>query len=492
LLFVEDCEDDVALILLALQNGGFDPTHKTVENAADLKAMLRLERWDAILSDYRMPSFSGTDALRILRATGLDIPFILISGAIGEEAAVDAVKDGAGDYVMKTNLTRLCPALDRQIAHAELRAAHKRTQHDLVASEDRFRRLTALSSDWYWELNENLEFRLSSDGFARKLGAASGACIGKTYWAMPDADADWPAFRAILHRRDSFRDFNVRQLRADGNIAYLSLSGEPLFDPGGRFSGYHGVGTDITARKKDEQLKDEFVATVSHELRTPLTSIVGSLGLLETGACGVVPDPVKKLLDIALGNCKRLVRLVNDILDIEQLETGKFTINLQCLDAKALVAETIAANAAYADEFNVMVRLDGDAAEGRVMADADLLAQLMCNLLSNAVKFSPTGQEVVVSTEVHGDRMRLAVRDRGAGIPSDFKGRIFEKFFQVDANDSRERGGTGLGLSIVKQIATRLAGSVGYEPAPDGGTIFYVDLPRCGQGPILDEAGGMY
>jgi signal transduction histidine kinase len=232
-----------------------------------------------------------------------------------------------------------------------------------------------------------------------------------------------------------------------------------------------------TERKRLEWLKEEFVATVSHELRTPLTSISGSLGLLMGRWASTLPDPAARLLAIADKNCQRLVRLINDILDIEKLEAGRVVFNLSCVDIRTLVNQTIEANRGFAEGHGVRVRLDTASADGEVSADPDRLAQVITNLLSNAIKFSPEDEEVLVAIEKLGDVIRITVRDRGCGIPADFKPHIFEKFAQADATSSRQKGGTGLGLSIVKQIVERLQGEVSFDNAPGGGTTFRVDLP---------------
>ena len=234
---------------------------------------------------------------------------------------------------------------------------------------------------------------------------------------------------------------------------------------------------DLSDRKRMDRLKDEFVSTVSHELRTPMTSIAGSLGLLVGGAAGALPEPAMRLIRIAQSNSQRLVRLINDILDIEKIESGQTAFKFKRLGARALVEQVIEANRGYADSFRVQIRLDADAASGEVYADPDRLAQVITNLLSNAIKFSPAGDEVAVDIKEHDDTVRIAVRDHGHGIPNEFRPRLFEKFAQADATDARQKGGTGLGLSIVKQIVTRLGGMVGFEDAAGGGTIFYVELP---------------
>jgi signal transduction histidine kinase len=230
-------------------------------------------------------------------------------------------------------------------------------------------------------------------------------------------------------------------------------------------------------RKRLDRLKDEFVSTVSHELSTPLTSISASLGLLVGQLDGKLSEAADRLLVIAHKNSQRLVRLVNDILDIEKIESGRIPFNLSRVDVRPLVEQTIESNRGFADSYGVRVRLDSASADREVNADPDRLAQVVTNLLSNAIKFSPADGEVVVAVETNGDVVRISVRDHGTGIPAEFKPHIFEKFAQADATSSRQKGGTGLGLSIVAQIVERLGGQIGFQDAPGGGTIFHVDLP---------------
>ena len=231
-------------------------------------------------------------------------------------------------------------------------------------------------------------------------------------------------------------------------------------------------------RKRLQRLKDEFVATVSHELRTPLTSITGALGLLTGNVAGKLPESAMHLLTIAYTNSRRLVRLLNDILDIEKMDSGKAVFEFKRVEVRSLVQQTIEANRGFAEGYDVRIRLDAADAAFDVRADPDRLMQAITNLLSNAIKFSPPGEEVVVAVETRGETVRISVRDHGHGVPEEFKPHIFEKFAQADATDARQKGGTGLGLSIVKQIVDRLDGAVGFDDAPGGGAIFHVDLPN--------------
>jgi PAS domain S-box-containing protein len=279
-----------------------------------------------------------------------------------------------------------------------------------------------------------------------------------------------PAKRAI----DGHRDLLGR--RKDGTEFAIEVGLNPIQIRDGLL--VLSVIIDISERRRLERLKDEFVSTVSHELRTPLTSIAGSLGLLAGGAGGQMPEATMRLLRIAHSNSERLVRLINDFLDLEKIESGNVVLHLKPLDVRALVEQAIEANRGFAAKFAIEMKLDPDSVSAFVLADNDRLVQVVTNLLSNAIKSSPSGQLVVVTTEHDDAFARIIVRDHGPGIPDEFKRRVFEKFAQANTMDERQKGGTGLGLSIVKQLVTLLGGSVWFESPADGGTSFHVQLPR--------------
>ncbi len=240
---------------------------------------------------------------------------------------------------------------------------------------------------------------------------------------------------------------------------------------------FTGIVRDITERKRVEQLKSEFVSTVSHELRTPLTSIRGALGLLAGGRIGEMSTEAHEMVNIALNNSERLVRLINDILDVEKIRSGKLDFHIKELDLSEVVKEAVEANRGFALEHETSIAHVGDLGSVRVQADPDRLAQILANLLSNAAKFSPPGEPIEIGMDIGTDRVRVAVRDHGPGVPEEFRERLFERFAQADASDSRRNTGTGLGLSIAKAIVERMGGTIGYEPAEDGGSRFHFDLP---------------
>ncbi len=249
----------------------------------------------------------------------------------------------------------------------------------------------------------------------------------------------------------------------------MELDGEEMFT---------AVVRDITDRKKVERLKNEFVSTVSHELRTPLTSIRGALGLVNGGALGEVSPRVLEMLSIATSNTERLLLLINDLLDIQKIETGEIDFSLETCEVVALVRQSLEINATYARDRSVSFNLAGGAESSWVRVDVGRFVQIMSNLLSNAAKFSPMGQQVDVSVRAREGMVTIAVADRGPGIPEDFLPKLFDKFTQADASDVREKGGTGLGLSITKALVERLGGTITLETQLGVGTTFFVCLPE--------------
>ncbi|MEC4719581.1 ATP-binding protein [Noviherbaspirillum sp. CPCC 100848] len=237
---------------------------------------------------------------------------------------------------------------------------------------------------------------------------------------------------------------------------------------------------DISERKKVERMKSEFVSTVSHELRTPLTSIRASLSMLVDDMDGMgadLPPDVRGLLNISYQSCERLVRLVNDVLDVQQIESGNMAYQMRDQPLLPLIRESMDAMDSYARQYRVRLDLQTDGSEPQLPFDHDRMIQVLHNLLSNAIKFSPPESTVTLSMERRDRHVRISVSDHGSGIPQQFRDRIFQKFAQADATDSRRKGGTGLGLSICKSIVEEHGGEISFESEPGEGTAFHVDLP---------------
>ncbi len=237
------------------------------------------------------------------------------------------------------------------------------------------------------------------------------------------------------------------------------------------------------------QAKTEFVSTVSHELRTPLTSISGALGLVLGGVLGAVPPQMKSVLDIAHRNALRLSYLINDLLDIEKIVAGKMRLENQMQPLMPLIEQSLESIKAYGEKYQVsFVLLAGEAqaqAQGlrepiQVCVDGNRLQQVLVNLLSNAAKFSASGAQVQLEVKQTDLRVRVSVIDHGAGIPPEFRSRIFQKFSQSDVSNNRAKGGTGLGLAISRELIEAMGGTIDYDSVPGQGSRFYFDLPVWG------------
>ncbi len=230
-------------------------------------------------------------------------------------------------------------------------------------------------------------------------------------------------------------------------------------------------------RKEIERLKNEFISTVSHELRTPLTSIKGSLGLIKASVVGELPERLSGMVDIAYNNSDRLVRLINDILDIERMEAGKMDFRVEPLNIVPLVQQAMAANTGLALQREIKFEFNANVEKAWILGDEDRLVQVVTNLLSNAVKFSPLSGFVNVSITILDNNVHVSVSDQGPGISEEFQSRIFEKFSQADASDTRAKGGSGLGLNICKAIVEKLDGEIGFTTEIGKGASFYFTLP---------------
>jgi PAS domain S-box-containing protein len=326
---------------------------------------------------------------------------------------------------------------------------------------------------------------------ARLLGSPPAALTGKSVHellhgsAPPNlaCSADCPLRSAgESHRAASGEDTIYR---AAGTSFPAEYALTPILDQG-RFSGSVLSFRDISQRYALDRLKDEFISTVSHELRTPLTSIRGALGLLSSGILGEMNDKAANLLRIASTNSDRLVRLINDILDLERIQSGREPLAFRPVKLAELVHQAIDGMAPVAEAAGV--QLIHDTTRVEIDADPDRLLQVLTNLLSNAVKFSPPSSTISVMLRPGDDGVTLSVIDQGRGIPEDKLEAVFGRFQQVDASDSRQKGGSGLGLAICRTIVIQHSGRIWAERNPVRGTTFRVFLPYK---TVLVEAVGV-
>jgi PAS domain S-box-containing protein len=281
-------------------------------------------------------------------------------------------------------------------------------------------------------------------------------------------------FNSILSSPNSIDKivFECKLRRKDETPIDLIWTGHWSPSDGGLFCIVH----DITERKRAEQLKREFTAMVTHELRSPIASVVGTITLLEDGAIGTLTEQGQKLIHRVNLSCKRLLKLTNELLDLEKMQAGKFRLEIKEIDLKDSIETAIDSLKMAANEKRIAVEYSG--AEIRCFADEDRIIQVMINLISNAIKYSQEGTSIKIETANCENTVELAVCDSGRGIPEDKLGKIFDHYEQVDLSDAKRKGGTGLGLAICKSIIKEHGGEIGVNSKLGDGSRFWFRLPK--------------
>ncbi len=366
-----------------------------------------------------------------------------------------------------------------------------------VRAEGRLRTLTRQSDSILESVGDGI-YGIDLDGRVTVVNSAAAQMLGYKQEEMlgrnmhqlihhtradgtPYASADSP-IRKSLTNFATVRISNEIFWRKDGTSFPVEYVARPQVDSqspdtdGLKALGVVVAFTDTTERRALDRMKDEFISTVSHELRTPLTSLRGALGLLAGGALTNRPEKTQQMLEIAISNSDRLVRLVNDILDLERISSGKTELHSTMCSAEDLLRRAAGVQQTRSPLPNIRIFF---AAHGvNVWADPDRILQTLNNLISNAIKFSPEGSEIhLTARNIDENEALIEVRDQGRGIPADKLEHIFDRFQQGDASDSRAMGGTGLGLAICRSIVNQHGGRIWATSAPDQGTIFYFTLP---------------
>jgi PAS domain S-box-containing protein len=339
--------------------------------------------------------------------------------------------------------------------------------------------ILSAAGDGIFGFDAGLRFTFVNPAASDMLGYSDTALLGQPLHTVhPVAGNGGPAEDCPLcaQARSGREAQGVHPFRhRDGHTFPAEFVSRPLAQ--GQMAGGVVVFKDVTVREHLQRMKEEFVATVSHELRTPMTSVLGSLKLVLDGNAGEVSADGRELLTIALDNGERLVRIVNDILDVERFESGGMELAVAPLRIADVLKRSLEAMRPLAQQAEVKLELSSVPPDDWVRGDADRLVQVVTNLISNAVKFSPNGGTVSVSARRAGASVRVLVADQGPGIPQEFRDRIFQKFAQAAGARQQSKGSTGLGLSICKAIVERHGGTIGYESTTGKGATFTFDLP---------------
>jgi PAS domain S-box-containing protein len=381
-------------------------------------------------------------------------------------------------------------AIGAQIGHF---IGQKQAQAELRASEERFRRLTALSSDWYWEQDEQFRLTFMSNRFGERTGLDAAPYLGRKRWDQPAPNLDeasWERHRAQLERHEPFWDLELQRQKPDGTSVWLSISGEPVFDTKKTFRGYRGVGTDITERKGAQEILraahdelarsnaelQQFAYVASHDLQEPLRMIGSYTQLLEKRYSDKLDQDAREFMDFIVDGATRMKQLIEDLLAYSRVGTRAKDlrpVQMQAALDKALVNLRAAIDASGAAITH--------GALPEVHADETQLVQLLQNLIGNAIKFRKKEQplEIRVGAEDARGEWRLSVSDNGIGIEPQYFERIFMVFQRLHTRD--EYAGTGIGLAICKKVVDRHGGRLWIESGLGKGSTFHFTLPKIGK-----------
>jgi len=504
LLIVEDSVDDALLAVRELKRAGYEVIFERVETAPAMRAALQQHTWDLVIADYALPQFSGIAALELLKSTGLDIPFFIISGSIGEDLAVDVMKSGAHDYMMKGNVKRLIPSLERELRDAEVRRQRRQAEDALRDSEARKAAIFDSALDSIISIDHSgriIEFNPQAE---KTFGYKRDAVIGQ-----PMHDLIIPPSLRLKHRQALARYLEtgsgsvignrveLTAMRNDGSefpvelsLTSISTKTQPMFTAYIR---------DLTAQKQQEEirqrsreleeqnlriqeanrLKSEFLATMSHELRTPLNSVIGFAEVLVDGKAGPMNAEQHEYLNDILTSGQHLLHLINDVLDLAKIEAGKMELDPEPFSLRAAAEEVCTITRPMALRRHITLSLAVAEAADSVTLDLRKFKQVLYNLLSNAVKFSHEEGVVKLVIEQDADqRLHIAVKDSGIGIKSHDLPRIFREFEQLESGASRRFPGTGLGLALSKKIVELHNGTIKVESEFGKGSTFSIIMPR--------------
>ncbi|HEY9775218.1 MAG TPA: CHASE3 domain-containing protein [Planktothrix sp.] len=360
--------------------------------------------------------------------------------------------------------------------------ARLQAQDKVAISEGKFKAIFDSTYEFIGLISPDGVLLEGNETALRFAGVKSAQVVGKPFWDTPwwtHLESAQQACKEAVATAASggLARFESTHPAADGRQFEFDVSIKPVYDDHGKLTYLIAEGRDITDKKEAEKRVSEFYSTVSHELRTPLTSIRGSLGLIEGGLAGAISEKATKLIKIARSESDRLIRLINDILDLRKIEAGMFELKKTTVETERLVERTIEGITGMAQGRHVTL-VSEIKTTGPVMCDEDRVVQILTNLIANAIKFSPAGESVNITLQPGASTtFRFSVADRGPGIPNEQMHKLFGKFQQIDQSDTRKVEGTGLGLAITKMLVEQHDGTIGVESEVGKGSTFWFELP---------------
>lgn len=492
-LSLEDSDLDFEIISEQLIKAGYNPIISRAETEHEFTSLICNNTYDIILADYNLPQFNAFEALKICNIHCPEIPFICVSGSIGEIMAIELLKMGAVDYVIKDRLERLPFAVKRALEEAEEKKALRLAQEELKQSEERLRDIIFSTADWVWEVDNQGRYTYSSQRDVDLFDVAPDEIIGKTpleFMPPDEAERIGAIFSELIKNKEPIKDLENWNIGKDGKLICLLTNGLPILDNNGKLIGYRGVDKNITERKHAEQelisakekaeasdrLKTAFMNNISHEIRTPLNGILGFGQIL---ADPEFPAEEKagffKMLE---ESSDRLLNTITNIMDISLLTSGNMKINKEEFNIDSLIRDVYAKFEHTCQQKNLAFSTQKKHInkDTQICTDEYLLNKILIQLIDNSIKFTSSGA-IEISYKIKENTLLLSVKDSGIGISEKNKSQIFDNFMQEDNDNTRRYEGSGIGLSIVKGLTEILGGSITFESEKGNGSTFHLSIP---------------
>jgi PAS domain S-box-containing protein len=480
-LIIEDSEDDALLLIRELQRGGFEPVYERVETREAMHEAIRNREWDIVISDYVMPRLNGLDALEEIRRSGLDLPFIIVTGNIGEDIAVSAMKAGAHDYLIKGNLRRLVPAVERELREAEMRRA--RTQ----AEEGRNLLAAAIEStvDAVVVTNARGYIQYVNDAFEQITGYAKDEAVGRTLHLLDSGKHDEAFYQELREalNRDGVWSGRLFSKKKDGTLYLEDATYSVVRNLAGDVINYVSVKRDVTEKVRLESIAEAVnmmdnigyvFSGVRHEIGNPVNTINMTLSLLKDKLGTIDQQTIEKHLDRALEGITRIDYLLRSLKNFnmyEKQDRKNIFLDEFMNNVLALVNEDFRSK-------GITILLFRDPNAEVCYADPRALQQVLLNLLTNAVDAlgGRRNPNVNISLCKQDSSIRLRVEDNGSGMSEETQKNLFKPFLTSKAK------GTGLGLVIVKKMLAQMNGAIEISSRKDEGTAVDIYLPVSGAG----------
>ncbi len=475
MLIVEDSEEDTLLLLMELRRSGYEPDFERVETREAMKEALQRREWDVVISDYVMPRFTGLDALATLKESGLDLPFIIVSGNIGEDIAVEAMRAGAHDYILKGNLKRLLPAVERELRDAEVRKSRKRME------EERTRLAAAVESavDAVVITDPRGIIRYVNPAFEKITGHSREEVDGRELSILEGGKNSGPFPHDIQEamKRDASWTGRLTGRKKDGTLYQEECTYAPIKAPsGGGVINHLFIKRDITEKLRLESVAQAvdtmnnigyIFSGVRHEIGNPVNAVIMNLSLLKAKLETIDKQTVEKYVDRALESCEKVEYLLRSLRSFNLYEKPE----LHNLDMEDFVKKFISL---VNEDFEKRgITIDTIVDPVQAYADARVLQQVLLNLFTNAADAlkERADPRITVNVSPAGGMVRIRVHDNGQGIPEDRLKDLFKPFHTSKST------GTGLGLVIVKKMITMMNGTVVITSAVGKGTSVDIFLP---------------